>query len=38
VGAKRVEMAWLDNAYHIASMDHDKDRIVALADRFIRSV
>ncbi|WP_234196858.1 hypothetical protein [Pseudacidovorax sp. NFM-22] len=38
VGARRVEMAWLDNSYHIASMDHDKDRIVALAERFIRSV
>ncbi|HZF83588.1 MAG TPA: alpha/beta fold hydrolase [Burkholderiaceae bacterium] len=38
VGARRVEMAWLDNSYHIASMDHDKDLIVQLADRFIRSV
>lgn len=38
VGAKRVEMAWLDNSYHIASMDHDKDLIVTLAERFIRSV
>ena len=38
VGARRVATAWLDNSDHIASMDHDKDRIVALVERFIRSV
>lgn len=38
VGASRVELAWLENSYHVATIDYDKDRIVAEVHRFIRSV
>jgi carboxylesterase len=38
VGSSRVELVWLDNSYHVATIDYDKDRIVAEVHRFIRSV
>jgi carboxylesterase len=38
VGASRVELVWLDNSYHVATIDHDKDRIVAEVHRFIHSI
>jgi carboxylesterase len=38
VGASRVELVWLDNSYHVATIDYDKDRIVAETHRFIQSV
>ena len=37
IGASRVELVWLDNSYHVATIDHDKDRIVAEVRRFIQS-
>ena len=37
VCASRVELVWLDNSYHVATIDHDKDRIVAEVRRFIQS-
>ena len=38
VGASRVELVWLENSYHVATIDHDKDRIVSEVHRFIQSV
>jgi len=38
VGASRVELIWLDNSFHVATIDYDKDRIVAEVHRFIQSV
>jgi carboxylesterase len=38
VGASRVQLVWLTNSFHVATIDYDKDRIVAEVDRFIKSV
>jgi carboxylesterase len=38
VGASHVELVWLDNSFHVATIDFDKDRIVAEVHRFIQSV
>jgi len=38
VGASRAELVWLGNSFHVATIDHDKDRIVAEVHRFIQSV
>jgi carboxylesterase len=38
VAASRTELVWLDNSYHVATVDYDKDRIVAEVRRFIQSV
>lgn len=38
VGAARVELVWLENSFHVATIDYDKDRIVAEVHRFIQSV
>lgn len=38
VGARRVELVWLENSYHVATLDYDKDRIVDEVHRFMRSV
>ncbi|HRH88556.1 MAG TPA: alpha/beta fold hydrolase [Rubrivivax sp.] len=38
LGASRVEMAWLENSYHVATLDHDKALIARLAIDFIRSI
>jgi carboxylesterase len=38
VGSSRVELVWLDNSYHVATIDYDKDRIVEETHRFIKSI
>lgn len=38
VGSSRVEMLWLDNSYHVATIDHDKDLIAQRATAFIKSI
>ena len=38
LGAGRVELLWLDNSYHVATLDHDADLIAEQAVRFIGSV
>jgi carboxylesterase len=38
VGAARVELVWLENSFHVATIDYDKDRIIAEVHRFIQSV
>jgi carboxylesterase len=38
VGANRVEMVWLENSYHVATLDNDKALIARLAIDFIRSI
>jgi carboxylesterase len=38
VGANRVETLWLENSYHVATIDNDKDFICEQACRFIRSI
>ena len=38
IGAGRVELIWLDNSYHVATIDHDKNHIVVEVNRFIRAV
>ena len=38
VGANRVEMAWLENSYHVATIDNDKALIAKLAIDFIKSI
>jgi carboxylesterase len=35
LGAARVELLWLENSYHVATIDHDKDLIGAEVHRFI---
>jgi carboxylesterase len=38
VGSKRVELLWLEDSYHVATIDHDKDLIAQQAIAFIRSI
>lgn len=38
IGSARSELLWLDNSYHVATIDNDKDRICAEIDRFISSI
>ncbi len=38
VGASRIEMAWLGNSYHVATIDNDKALIAELAINFIKSI
>ena len=38
VGAGRVEQLWLENSYHVATLDHDAARIADAAAGFIRSI
>jgi len=38
IGASRAELLWLDNSFHVATIDNDKDRIVAEVHGFIQSV
>jgi carboxylesterase len=38
VGANRVETLWLENSYHVATIDNDKDFICEQAHRFISSI
>jgi carboxylesterase len=38
VGAARAELLWLENSYHVATIDYDKDVICTAVQRFISSV
>jgi carboxylesterase len=38
VGANRVELVWLENSYHVATLDNDKALIARLAIDFIKSI
>ncbi len=38
LGASRIELQWLDNSYHVATLDHDKDLIAARTAAFIGSI
>ena len=38
VGANRVELVWLDNSYHVATIDHDKALIAQRVIAFIKSI
>jgi carboxylesterase len=38
VGSNRAELVWLENSYHVATIDHDKALIAKLAIEFIRSI
>jgi carboxylesterase len=38
VGANRVELLWLEDSYHVATLDHDKLLIATRAIDFIRSI
>jgi carboxylesterase len=38
IGASRIERVWLENSYHVATIDNDADLIAEHAVRFIRSI
>ncbi len=38
IGAKRVQLLWLDESYHVATLDNDKELIAEQAVAFIRSI
>ncbi|CAN5807129.1 alpha/beta fold hydrolase [soil metagenome] len=38
VGSARVELNWLDNSYHVATIDFDKELIAQKTIAFIRSI
>lgn len=38
LGASRIEMVWLENSYHVATIDHDKALIAQQTIAFIESV
>lgn len=38
IGAKRVQLLWLDDSYHVATLDNDKALIAAEAVTFIKSI
>ena len=38
IGARRVERLWVDNSYHVATIDNDADLISEQAIRFIRTI
>lgn len=38
LGANRVELLWLDNSYHVATLDNDKELIAQRTGEFIRSI
>jgi carboxylesterase len=38
VGANRVELLWLDNSYHVATLDNDQDLIASRVVAFIQSI
>jgi len=38
LGASRVELLWLDNSYHVATLDNDKDLIAQRTAAFIDSI
>lgn len=38
VGAKRVELLWLEDSYHVATIDNDKELIARQTAAFIKSI
>ncbi|SFH84346.1 carboxylesterase [Bradyrhizobium sp. Gha] len=38
VGSDEVRLLWLNNSYHVATLDNDKDLIVERAGRFIEDL
>ena len=38
LGTARAELLWLDNSYHVATIDNDKDVICAEVHRFISAL
>lgn len=38
LGASRIELSWLDDSYHVATLDHDQERIARETVAFIRSI
>jgi carboxylesterase len=36
LGSQDKQLVWLENSYHVATLDYDKDRIAGLTVRFIR--
>lgn len=38
VGSSRVELLWLENSYHVATIDHDKDLIAQRIAAFIDAI
>jgi carboxylesterase len=38
IGARRVEQLWLEDSYHVATLDHDAALIAEAAAGFIRSI
>ena len=38
LGANRVELLWLDNSYHVATLDNDKELIAQRTTAFIQSI
>ena len=38
VGSSRAELLWLENSYHVATIDHDKALIAQLTINFIKSI
>ena len=38
VGSDDVRLLWLNESYHVATLDNDKDRIVQRAGRFIEEI
>ena len=38
VGSSRVELLWLDNSFHVATLDHDKDLIAERTAAFIKAI
>jgi carboxylesterase len=38
LGSARVELAWLENSFHVATIDYDKDVICEKAVTFVKSI
>jgi carboxylesterase len=38
LGSRRIELSWLDDSYHVATLDNDKARIAKETVAFIRSI
>ena len=38
LGSNRAEMVWLENSYHVATIDNDKALIAQLTINFIKSI
>jgi carboxylesterase len=36
LNSKTKKLVWLDNSYHVATMDYDKDIIIEWSDQFFR--